>query len=111
MAKQFNVPKEQQFVGFDAYQKAMDCLRPGDIVILATPPAFRWVHFKYAMDKGLNVFMEKPVAVDAPTALRMFSLAKESVKKNQKVGVGLMCRHCRARGELFNESRTAKSAT
>jgi predicted dehydrogenase len=99
--KQFKVPKDQQFVGFDGYQKAMDCLRPGDIVILATPPAFRWVHFKYAMDKGLNVFMEKPVAVDAPTAVRMFELAKESVKKNQKVGVGLMCRHCRARGDMF----------
>ncbi len=99
--KQFNVPKEHQFVGFDGYQKAMDCLRPGDIVILGTPPAFRWVHFKHAMDKGLNVFMEKPVAVDAPTAMRMFELGKESVKKNQKVGVGLMCRHCRARGELY----------
>ncbi len=99
--KQHRVPKDKQFVGFDAYQKAMDCLRPGDVVVLATPPVFRWVHFKYAMDKGLNVFMEKPVAVDVPTALRMFQLAKESVKKNQKVGVGLMCRHCRARGELF----------
>ena len=101
-AKQFKAPKDRQFVGFDGYQKAMDCLRPGDIVILATPPVFRWVHFKYAMDKGLNVFMEKPVAVDAPTAMKMFALGKESVKKNQKVGVGLMCRHCRARGELFN---------
>ena len=79
----------------------MDCLRPGDVVILGTPPAFRWVHFKHAMDKGLNVFMEKPVAVDAPTAVRMFNLAKDSVKKNQKVAVGLMCRHCRARGELY----------
>lgn len=99
--KQFKVPQEQRFVGFDGYQKAMDCLRPGDIVILATPPVFRWVHFKYALDKGLNVFMEKPVAVDAPTAVKMFNLAKESVKKNQKVGVGLMCRHCRARGDLY----------
>ncbi|HVT29272.1 MAG TPA: Gfo/Idh/MocA family oxidoreductase [Lacipirellulaceae bacterium] len=99
--KQYQVPKEHQFVGFDAYRKAMDCLRPGDVVILATPPAFRWVHFPYAIKKGLNVFMEKPVAVDVPTSLKMFELAKESVKKNQKVGVGLMCRHCRARGELF----------
>ena len=63
---------------------------------------FRWVHFKYAIDKGLNVFMEKPVSVDAPTSVKMFELAKESVKRNQKVGVGLMCRHCRARGEMFD---------
>ena len=39
----------------------MDCLKPGDVVILATPPAFRWVHFTYAIQKGLNVFMEKPI--------------------------------------------------
>lgn len=100
-AKQVDVPEERRFVGFDGYQKAMDCLRAGDVVILGTPPVFRWVHFKYAMDKGLNVFMEKPVSVDVPTSVRMSRLADESVKRNQKVGVGLMCRHCRARGELF----------
>jgi predicted dehydrogenase len=99
--ERYKVPEDQKFVGFDSYKKAMDCLKPGDIVILGTPPVFRWVHFKYAMDKGLNVFMEKPIAVDAPTAVKMFELGKESVKKNQKVGVGLMCRHCRSRGELY----------
>jgi predicted dehydrogenase len=95
------VSPERKFVGFDAYQKAMDCLRPGDVVILATPPAFRWPHFKYAIDKGLNVFMEKPVSVDGPTSRKMFALGEEAKSKNLKVGVGLMCRHCEARGELF----------
>jgi predicted dehydrogenase len=98
--KQVDVPEDRRFVGFDGYQKAMDCLRPGDVVILGTPPAFRWVHFKYAIDKGLNVFMEKPVSVDVPTSKKMFALGEESLKRNQKVGVGLMCRHCRARGEM-----------
>src|SRR5215216_1830463 len=46
-----DVPPDRMFVGFDAYQHAMDCLRPGDVVILTTPPAFRWVHFQYAIDK------------------------------------------------------------
>jgi predicted dehydrogenase len=96
-----DVPPERRFVGFDAYQKAMDCLKPGDVVILTTPPAFRWVHFKYAIDKGLNVFMEKPISVDGPTTRKMFSLADLAMEKNLKVGVGLMCRHCDARGELF----------
>ncbi|HPP52350.1 MAG TPA: twin-arginine translocation signal domain-containing protein, partial [Thermoguttaceae bacterium] len=59
-----DVPKDRQFIGFDAYKKAMDCLKPGDIAIFATPPAFRWVHFTYAIEKGLHVFMEKPVTVD-----------------------------------------------
>ena len=95
-----DVPKDRQFVGFDAYQKAMDCLKPGDIAIFATPPAFRWVHFTYAIEKGLNVFMEKPVTVDGPTSRKMFKLAEEATAKNLKVGVGLMSRHSRAMQQL-----------
>ena len=98
---QFDVPKDRTFVGFDGYKKAMDCLKPGDVVIFATPPAFRWVGFTYAIQKGLNVFMEKPVTVDGPTSRRMLKLAEESVAKNLKVGVGLMSRHSRAMQELF----------
>src|SRR6202007_175536 len=101
-AKQADVPEDKRFVGFEAYKNAMDCLKPGDVVILATPPAFRWVHFTYAISKGLNVFMEKPVTVDGPTTKKMLALGEESVKKNLKVGVGLMCRHCDARKELFD---------
>jgi len=103
--KQVDVPEDQKFIGFEAYKQAMDCLRPGDVVILTTPPAFRWVHFTYAIERGLNVFMEKPVAVDAPTGRRMLKLAEEAKKKNLKVGVGLMCRHCVARQELFDRIR------
>ncbi len=95
-----DVPDERKFIGFDGYQKAMDCLKPGDIAIFTTPVAFRWVHFGYAIQKGLNVFMEKPVTTDGPTSKRMLALGEESKKKNLKVGVGLMCRHCTARGEL-----------
>jgi hypothetical protein len=47
-----DVPEDRQFVGFDGYRKATDCLKPGDIVISATPPAFRWAHFDYAVKKG-----------------------------------------------------------
>lgn len=99
--EQVDVPEDRRFVGFDAYQKAIDCLKPGDVAIFATPPAFRWVHFKYAIEKGVNVFMEKPVTVDGPTSKRMLELAELSVSKNIKAGVGLMCRHCDARRELF----------
>jgi predicted dehydrogenase len=63
---------------------------------------FRWVHFTYAIAKGLNVFMEKPVSVDGPTTRKMLQLAEEAAKKNLKVGVGLMCRHCKARWELLD---------
>jgi predicted dehydrogenase len=98
---QVDVPKDRKFVGFDAYRKAMDCLKPGDIAIMATPPAFRWVHFTYAIEKGLNVFMEKPLTVDGPTTKKMLALGAEATKKNLKVGVGLMIRHCRVRQALL----------
>ncbi|MFB0555473.1 MAG: Gfo/Idh/MocA family protein, partial [Phycisphaerae bacterium] len=97
---QVDVPKGRRFLGFDAYKHAMDCLSPGDVAIFATPPAFRWVHFTYAIKKGLNVFMEKPVTVDGPTSRRMFKLAEEATAKNLKVGVGLMSRHSRALEQL-----------
>jgi len=97
-----DVQKEKMFLGFNAYKQAMDCLKPGDVVILATPPAFRWPQFAYAIQKNLNVFMEKPLTVDGPTSKRMFQLGEEAAKKNLKVGVGLMCRHCRGRMELFD---------
>src|SRR5713101_4644818 len=100
-AEKVEVPEDRKFIGFDAYQKAMDCLKPGDVVILATPPAFRWVHFTYAIQKGIHTFMEKPISVDGPTTRRMLALAEEAKKKSLKVGVGLMCRHCEARQELF----------
>jgi len=99
-AQQVDAPEERRFIGFDGYRKALDCLRPGDVAIFATPPAFRWVHFGYAIEKGLHTFMEKPVTVDGPSTRKMLKLGEESVKKNLKVGVGLMCRHCDARTEL-----------
>lgn len=104
-AAQMDVPQDRQFVGFDAFKQAMDVLRPGDIAILGTPPAFRWAHFRYAIEKGLNVFMEKPVTVDGPTTRRMIALGEEAGRKNLKVGVGLMVRHCRGRQELLNRVR------
>ena len=51
------VEDDNKFIGFDAYKKAMDCLKPGDVVILTTPPAFRWVHFTSAIDTGLNWYL------------------------------------------------------
>ena len=103
-----DVPDDRKFIDFDAYQKAMDCLNPGDIAIFATPPAFLWVHFGYAIEKGLNVFMEKPVTVDGPSTRKMLRLADESEKKNLKVGVGLMWRHCVARRELADRIRAGQ---
>lgn len=97
-----SVSDDNKFIGFDAYKHAMDQLSPGDVAICATPLAFRWVHYKYAIEKGINIFMEKPVCADGPTAKRLLALNEEAKKKNLKVAIGLMCRHCRRRQELFD---------
>ena len=92
-AKQVEVPKERQFVGFDAFKKATDCLDGADVVVLATPPAFRPAHLEYAVDKGRNVFMEKSFAVDGPGVRRVLRAGKEAEKKGLKIAGGLMRRH------------------
>ena len=65
-----SVSEDAKFIGFDAYKNAIDSLRKGDVAIFTTPVAFRWVHYKYAIEKGVNVFMEKPICTDGPTARR-----------------------------------------
>jgi len=100
-ADKVEVPPERQFVGFDAYKKAIDCLRPGDVVLLTTHAAFRPMHFEYAVNKGINVFAEKSFAADAPAARRWLQAAELSERKNLKVGVGFMWRHSQAREETI----------
>jgi len=90
---QIEVPKERQFVGLDGYKRAMDSLNKGDVVLLATPPAFRPIHFEYAVQKGLHVFMEKSFAVDATGIRRVLKAGVEAQAKNLKVAGGLMSRH------------------
>ncbi|MHC4529169.1 MAG: Gfo/Idh/MocA family protein [Planctomycetota bacterium] len=107
-SKRVDVPEERRFLGFDGYKKAMDCLDAGDVAIFATPPAFRWVHFAYAIKKGLNVFMEKPITVDGPSTRRFLRLAEQSMAKNLKVGVGLMVRHCRGRLQLLDRIKSGE---
>ena len=87
----FKIPPERQFSGFDAYQKAIDS--GADLVILATPPGFRPLHFEAAIKAGKHVFMEKPVAVDAPGVRRVLSAGKLADKQGLAVGVGLQRRH------------------
>ncbi len=91
--KQIKVPQERQFIGMDAYRKAIDAIAPGGVAILATPPAFRPIHLEYAVAKGCNVFMEKSFAVDAPGVHRVLRAGKEAQKKNLKIAGGLMSRH------------------
>jgi predicted dehydrogenase len=104
-----DVPDERTFIGFDAYQQAIDSLPAGGIVILTTPPAFRAAHFKHAIERGVHVFMEKPVSIDGPSTKRIIELAGQASAKRLKVAVGLMCRHCDRRRELLERLRAGEA--
>lgn len=100
-----DVPTDRQFVGFDAYRHAIDCLRPGDVALLTTHAAFRPTHFEYAVQKGVNVFMEKSFAPDPVGIRRIIQAGEAALEKNLKIAAGLMCRHSPARQTLIQRMR------
>ena len=85
------VTKDTQFVGYDAFEKVLGS--EIDMIILATPPGFRPMHFEAAVKAGKNVFMEKPVATDAPGVRRVLEANKIAKEKGLAVQVGLQRRH------------------
>ncbi|MDF1841115.1 MAG: Gfo/Idh/MocA family oxidoreductase [Rubripirellula sp.] len=86
-----DVPQERIFGGLDGYKKAIDV--DCDLVIIATPPAYKPQQFEYAVNKGRHVFMEKPVASDATGVRRVLASVEESKKKDLMVAIGLQRRH------------------
>ena len=98
---QIDVPAERQFLGFDAFKKAIDCLRPGDIAMLTGYAGWRPVQLEYAVEKGIHVFMEKSFAADPPGARRIIAAGEKAKEKNLKIAAGLMCRHSPNRKELI----------
>jgi len=105
LSRWIDVPNERRFVGFDAYRHAIDSLRPGDVALLATHAGFRPTHLEYAVQKGVNVFMEKNFAADPGGIQRILRAGEAAEKKNLKIAAGLMCRHSSARQALIRKMR------
>ena len=82
-----NVPEDKRHIGFDAYKRIMDDQNV-NMVILTTPPGFRPLHFEAAIEANKHVFMEKPVAVDAPGIRRVLKTGELAKQKNLAVAVG-----------------------
>lgn len=104
-AEKIDVPAERQFIGFDAYRQAIDCLRPGDVAMLCGYAGFRPAQLEYAVERGINVFMEKSFASDPPGVRRVIRAGEAAAKKNLKIAAGLMCRHSKNRQELIQRIR------
>jgi len=103
--EKIDVPPDRQFLGFDAYRQAIDCLRPGDVALCTTHAAFRPRHVEYAVEKGVHVFMEKTFAPDPGGVQRILRAGEAAAKKNLKIAAGLMCRHSTARQALIQRIR------
>ena len=93
------VPAENCFTGFDAYQKVIDS--GVDMVIVTTPPVFRPQHFQYATAKGVHAFLEKPVAVDPKGYRTVMATARQAEAKGLSVVTGTQRHHQRAYVESF----------
>ena len=89
--KGIEVAQENQFVGFDAFEKVIDS--GVDVVILATPPKFRPQHFEAAVKARKHVFMEKPLAVDPVGIRQIIATAKMAEAQQLKVVTGTQRRH------------------
>ncbi|MCS7167596.1 MAG: Gfo/Idh/MocA family oxidoreductase [Gemmatales bacterium] len=90
IADKINVPKERQFVGWDAYQKVIACC---DVVLLCTPPHFRPIHARAAVEAGRHLFVEKPVAVDAPGVRSFLDTTEMARQKRLSLVAGLQLRY------------------
>ncbi|MEZ6196191.1 MAG: Gfo/Idh/MocA family oxidoreductase [Planctomycetota bacterium] len=86
--RQFDVPAERRFSGFDAYRQLIDS--GVDVVLLATPPYFRPAQLEYAIEKKKHVFCEKPMAVDGPGMRRVMAAARRAKEES----LSLVCGFC-----------------
>lgn len=100
-----DVSDDRRFVGFDAYRKAIDILRPGDIAMCTTRAYIRPLHVEYAVQKGIHVFMEKPFAPDPGGLHRLLRAGEAAQAKGVKILAGLQCRHSPARKALIDQIR------
>jgi predicted dehydrogenase len=100
-----DVTEDRKFRGFDAYRRAIDILRPGDVAMCTTRSYIRPLHVEYAIRKGINVFMEKPFASDPGGLHRLLRAGREADRKGVKVLAGVQCRHSPARQALIKKIR------
>ncbi|TDI70044.1 MAG: Gfo/Idh/MocA family oxidoreductase [Bacteroidetes bacterium] len=99
VAGRVDVPRDRQFVGFDAYKQLIPLV---DVLVIATPPGFRPIHFAAAIEADKHVFMEKPVATDAPGIRSVLETAELAMQKKLNVVVGLQ-RHYQIRYQRWVE--------
>jgi myo-inositol 2-dehydrogenase / D-chiro-inositol 1-dehydrogenase len=82
----------QLFVGPHAYQQ-IAASKEVDAVVVATPPFYHPQHLEAVIAAGKHVYVEKPVAVDVPGALKVMEIGKRADGK-LSLDVGFQIRDC-----------------
>ncbi len=100
-----DVAPENRFIGFDAYKEV---IKRVEVVLLTTPPHFRPIHLKAAVEAGKHVFAEKPVAVDATGVRSVLASCEEAKKKNLSVLSGLCLRYSPPYREIVKRIRAGE---
>lgn len=90
ITQKVDVPADRRFVGFEAYRRVIECC---DVVLLCTPPGFRPLHIRAAVDARKHIFAEKPIAVDAPGVRSVLESCREAQKRGLSVVSGLCLRY------------------
>ena len=98
-AEKLKVTPERMFVGLDAYQKVI--ASGVDVVILATPPGFRPVHLRAAVEAGKHIFCEKPMATDAPGVRSVMESVRIAKERSLALVAGFCWRYDYPLRELF----------
>ncbi len=99
--QKIEVPDNMCFTGIDNYKKVLAA--DIDLVIIATPPAFRPTHFEAAVEAGKHVFMEKPICVDPVGARLIMATAKKAETQGLCVVTGTQRHHQRSYVESFKQ--------
>lgn len=99
LAERIRVQRADCFEGIDNYKQVIDS--GVDVVLLATPPVFRPMHLRYAVERGVHVFCEKPVAVDAPGIRSVLESARIAREKNLALVSGFCWRYHQPQREMY----------
>ncbi|MFL3000840.1 MAG: Gfo/Idh/MocA family protein [Cytophagales bacterium] len=102
-SKKIKIKEKNIFIGFDGYKNAIDQC---DVVILTTPPGFRPLHFEYAIRNDKHVFMEKPLATDAPGVRKVLEYARIAKEKKLNVVVGLQRHYQNKYIDIYNKVKS-----
>ncbi len=86
------VTTDHMFTGFDGYKKLV-ALPDVNMVVMASPPGFRPMQLKAAIEGGKNVFMEKPVAVDPVGVRSVIASSALAEQKGLAIVAGTQRRH------------------